>query len=103
MKEHQARKRFGQNFLHDMRVINDIVQAIRPQPNDIVVEIGPGLAAITAPLTRLLKKLHVCEIDRDIITFLRQQPFAEQLVIHEGEVFQFDFRCVAGKKKIFGN
>ena len=103
MKEHQARKRFGQNFLHDMRVINDIVQAIRPQPNDIVVEIGPGLAAITAPLTRLLKKLHVCEIDRDIIIFLRQQPFDEQLVIHEGDVLQFDFRCVAGKKKIVGN
>ena len=47
MKEHKARKRFGQNFLQDTRIISDIVNAVRPQPDDIVIEIGPGLAAIT--------------------------------------------------------
>ena len=67
MAEHKARKRFGQNFLQDTRIINDIVEAVRPQPDDVVIEIGPGLAAITEPLARNLKQLHVVEIDRDII------------------------------------
>ena len=49
MKEHKARKRFGQNFLQDTRIINDIVSAVRPAPGDVVIEIGPGLAAITEP------------------------------------------------------
>ena len=56
-------------FLQDTRIITDIVNAVRPQPDDIVIEIGPGLAAITEPLTRHLRQLHVCEIDRDIICF----------------------------------
>ena len=56
MAEHKARKRFGQNFLQDTRIINDIVEAVRPQPDDVVVEIGPGLAAITEPLARNLKQ-----------------------------------------------
>ena len=103
MTEHKARKQFGQNFLQDMRIINDIVNAVRPQTDDIVIEIGPGLAAITEPLTRKLNQLHVCEIDRDIIQFLKKQPFANKLVIHDGDVLQFDFRSIVGKKKIVGN
>ena len=100
---HKARKRFGQNFLQDTRIITDIVNAVRPQPDDIVIEIGPGLAAITEPLTRYLRQLHVCEIDRDIIRFLKEQPFADKLVIHEGDVLQFDFGSITGRKKIVGN
>ena len=103
MAEHKARKRFGQNFLQDTRIINDIVEAVRPQPDDVVIEIGPGLAAITEPLARNLKQLHVVEIDRDIIARLKRLPFAGKLVIHEGDVLQFDFGSVAGKKKIVGN
>lgn len=103
MTEHKARKRFGQNFLQDTRIISDIVNAVRPVPDDIVIEIGPGLAAITEPLTRKLNQLHVCEIDRDIITFLKKQSFANKLVIHDGDVLQFDFRSIAGRKKIVGN
>ncbi|MBF0803489.1 MULTISPECIES: 16S rRNA (adenine(1518)-N(6)/adenine(1519)-N(6))-dimethyltransferase RsmA [unclassified Neisseria] len=103
MKEHKARKRFGQNFLQDTRIINDIVHAVRPQPGDVVIEIGPGLAAITAPLAEKLDKLHVVEIDRDIVGRLKTLPFAGKLVIHEGDVLQFDFNSVAGKKKIVGN
>ncbi len=103
MKEHKARKRFGQNFLQDTRIISDIVNAVRPQPDDVVVEIGPGLAAITEPLAKKLNRLHVCEIDRDIIKRLKTLPFADKLVIHDGDVLQFDFRSVAGKKKIVGN
>ncbi|MDO5639715.1 MAG: 16S rRNA (adenine(1518)-N(6)/adenine(1519)-N(6))-dimethyltransferase RsmA [Neisseria sp.] len=103
MKEHKARKRFGQNFLQDTRIISDIVNAVRPEPDDIVVEIGPGLAAITEPLAKKLNKLHVCEIDRDIVKRLKTLPFADKLVIHEGDVLQFDFNSIAGKKKIVGN
>ncbi len=103
MKEHKARKRFGQNFLQDTRIINDIVNAVRPQPGDVVIEIGPGLAAITGPLAKRLDKLHVIEIDRDIVGRLKTLPFADKLVIHEGDVLQFDFNSVAGKKKIVGN
>ena len=59
MTQHTARKRFGQNFLQDSRIIADIVQAVRPQPADTVVEIGPGLGAITEPLAAKLDCLHV--------------------------------------------
>lgn len=103
MKVHQARKRFGQNFLQDTRIINDIVHAVRPMPDDVVIEIGPGLAAITEPLVRHLNCLHVIEIDRDIVAFLKSRPFADKLVIHEGDVLQFDFASIAGRKKIVGN
>ncbi len=103
MKEHKARKRFGQNFLQDTRIISDIVNAVRPQPDDIVIEIGPGLAAITEPLAKKLNRLHVCEIDRDIVKRLKTLPFADKLVIHEGDVLQFDFNSIEGQKKIVGN
>ena len=103
MKEHRARKRFGQNFLQDKSIIQDIVRAVRPQPADTVVEIGPGLAAITEPLAKAVDKLHVIEIDRDIVARLRTLPFASKLEIHEGDVLQFDFASVPGRKKIVGN
>lgn len=103
MTQHTARKRFGQNFLQDSRIIADIVQAVRPQPADTVVEIGPGLGAITEPLAAKLDRLHVCEIDRDIIGYLKTRLYAGKLVIHEGDVLQFDFASVPGRKKIVGN
>ena len=103
MKEHKARKRFGQNFLQDTRIIADIVNAVRPQADNVVIEIGPGLAAITEPLAKKLNRLHVIEIDRDIVGRLKTLPFADKLVIHEGDVLQFDFNSIAGKKKIVGN
>ena len=103
MTQHTARKRFGQNFLQDSRIIADIVQAVRPQPADTVVEIGPGLGAITEPLAAKLDCLHVCEIDRDIIGYLKTRLYAGKLVIHEGDVLQFDFASVPGRKKIVGN
>ena len=103
MKEHRARKRFGQNFLQDKSIIQDIVRVVRPQPEDTVIEIGPGLAAITEPLAMAVNKLHVIEIDRDIVVRLRTLPFASKLLIHESDVLQFDFNTVPGKKKIVGN
>ena len=67
---HQAKKRFGQNFLVDEQIISDIIRAIRPEPDDNMVEIGPGLGALTRPLLKQLNKLHVVEIDRDIVALV---------------------------------
>ena len=78
MKEHKARKRFGQNFLQDTRIIADIVNAVRPQAEDVVIEIGPGLAAITEPLAKKLNRLHVIEIDRDIVGRLKNAAVCRQ-------------------------
>lgn len=102
---HRARKRFGQNFLVSTGVIRKIVDAIAPQPGDTVVEIGPGLGALTAPLLERLDRLHVVEIDRDLIARLRQRFVPERLVIHEGDALRFDFGALkeAGPLKIVGN
>ena len=70
--KHQARKRFGQHFLTDKAVIAEIVDAIEPQPGQAMVEIGPGLAAMTQPLVERLGHLQVIELDRDLAARLRQ-------------------------------
>ncbi len=91
MSKHVARKRFGQNFLIDQQVIADIVNAIAPKRTDCVVEIGPGLGALTDPLLKRLDRLHVIEIDRDIIVRLKQRYSPDRLTIHEGDALTFDF------------
>lgn len=91
MSKHVARKRFGQNFLIDRQVISDIVNAVAPRRGDCVVEIGPGLGALTDPLLERLDHLHVVEIDRDIIARLRKRYAPERLTIHEGDALAFDF------------
>ncbi len=88
---HRARKRFGQNFLSDPNIIRRIIDAIRPQPGETMVEIGPGLGAMTAPLIERLGHLHVVEIDRDLIARLRETYAPAQLTIHEGDALKFDF------------
>lgn len=107
MKQHIARKRFGQNFLIDRQVINDIVNAVGAQRDDRVVEIGPGLAALTGPLLERLERLHVVEIDRDIVARLRKTFAADKLIIHQGDALAFDFGALAdelgGDLKIVGN
>ncbi|TDR72470.1 16S rRNA (adenine(1518)-N(6)/adenine(1519)-N(6))-dimethyltransferase RsmA [Paludibacterium purpuratum] len=103
MNQHIPRKRFGQNFLQDSRIIESIVHAVNPGPDDTVIEIGPGLGAITRPLLDRLRQLHVVEIDRDIIGRLKKEFPADKLVIHEGDALAFDFASVAGKLKIVGN
>lgn len=104
MTQHIPRKRFGQNFLQDTRVIEDIVRAVRPERADTVIEIGPGLGAITRPLLDRLDHLHVVEIDRDIIERLRSEFPPERLTIHAGDALAFDFASVGpGPLKIVGN
>ncbi|WP_028115701.1 16S rRNA (adenine(1518)-N(6)/adenine(1519)-N(6))-dimethyltransferase RsmA [Ferrimonas senticii] len=104
---HRARKRFGQNFLHDMNVIDRIVGAISPDNNHTLVEIGPGLGALTQPVAEQVERLNVVELDRDLAERLRHQPrWGTRLVIHEGDALKFDFSSLAeeGKKmKVFGN
>ena len=90
--KHQARKRFGQHFLSDGGVIDAIVQAIAPAPGQFVVEIGPGLAALTQPLVERLGHLTVIELDRDLAVRLRQHP---QLSVIESDVLRVDFRALA--------
>ena len=88
---HRARKRFGQNFLSDPNTIRRIIDGIRPQAGELMVEIGPGLGAMTAPLIERLGHLHVVEIDRDLIARLRETYPPAQLTIHEGDALKFDF------------
>ena len=88
---HRARKRFGQNFLSDPNIIRKIIDAIRPQPGELMVEIGPGLGAMTAPLIERLGHLHVVEIDRDLIARLKTAHSPDKLTIHEGDALKFDF------------
>lgn len=95
----QARKRFGQHFLHDRGVIDRIVAALAPDPADAVVEIGPGRGALTAPLLDILNALHVIEIDRDLAPVLSSELAAhrsERLVIHQADALRFDYQGLAG-------
>ncbi|QSN60816.1 MULTISPECIES: 16S rRNA (adenine(1518)-N(6)/adenine(1519)-N(6))-dimethyltransferase RsmA [unclassified Caballeronia] len=108
---HLARKRFGQNFLVDQGVIDSIVDAIGPQRGERMVEIGPGLAALTEPLIERLatpeSPLHAVELDRDLIGRLEKR-FGERLVVHSADALEFDFGtlALAGDKpslRIVGN
>ena len=83
MKGHQARKRFGQNFLADPHYVRRIVDAVAPQPGDNLVEIGPGLAALTGELIARAGHLTAIEIDRDLAARLREQFAPDALVQHE--------------------
>ncbi|RYF72992.1 MAG: 16S rRNA (adenine(1518)-N(6)/adenine(1519)-N(6))-dimethyltransferase RsmA, partial [Comamonadaceae bacterium] len=90
--KHIPRKRFGQHFLSDKSIIEDIVQAIAPQPGDPMVEIGPGLAALTQPLVERLGRLTVIELDRDLALRLRLHG---QLDVIESDVLRVDFTQLA--------
>jgi 16S rRNA (adenine1518-N6/adenine1519-N6)-dimethyltransferase len=103
--KHIARKRFGQHFLSDPGVVDAIVRAIAPKPRDAMVEIGPGLAALTQPLVERLGRLHVIELDRDLAARLRSHP---QLTVTEADVLTVDFAELArdmgaAKLRVVGN
>ena len=100
---HIPRKRFGQNFLIDDGIIAGIISAIMPRRNDNLVEIGPGLGALTGPLLDRLDLLQVIEIDRDLIARLRTQYPPDHLAIHEGDVLEFDFAALGHDMRIVGN
>jgi 16S rRNA (adenine1518-N6/adenine1519-N6)-dimethyltransferase len=100
---HAPRKRFGQHFLASPGIVAKIVAAIDPRPGDVVVEIGPGLGALTEPLLARLPHLHVIEIDRDIAARLRATHPPERLGVHEGDVLDFDFGALPAPLRIVGN
>jgi 16S rRNA (adenine1518-N6/adenine1519-N6)-dimethyltransferase len=101
--KHTARRRFGQNFLVDGGVIAAIVSAIDPQRGDTVVEIGPGLGALTDPLLARLDHLHVVEIDRDLIARLKMRYPPARMTIHEGDALAFDFGSIGDDLRLVGN
>ncbi|MBI5938762.1 MAG: 16S rRNA (adenine(1518)-N(6)/adenine(1519)-N(6))-dimethyltransferase RsmA [Betaproteobacteria bacterium] len=88
---HRHKKSLGQHFLHDANILNKIVAAIAPQAEDLMVEIGPGLGALTRPLLERLKHLHVVEFDRDLVPRLRAEFPPERLTVHERDALKFDF------------
>jgi 16S rRNA (adenine1518-N6/adenine1519-N6)-dimethyltransferase len=108
---HTARKRFGQNFLHDQYIIDKIVSAINPKIGENLVEIGPGLGALTDPVAEELEHLTVIELDRDLARRLREHPFLnKKLSIIEADALKFDFASLVdaaesdtGDLRIFGN
>jgi len=105
--KHIPRKRFGQNFLTDQLVLSHIIRAINPKSGDTMVEIGPGLAAMTRLLLEGVPQMHVVELDRDLVARLKKSFPAEKLIIHEGDALKFDFTAIpvpADKKlRVVGN
>jgi len=105
---HYARKRFGQNFLNDQYIIDSIVSAIHPQRDEALVEIGPGLGALTEPVGERLDKLTVIELDRDLAARLETHPFlGPKLTIFQQDAMTFDFAALAQERgqplRVFGN
>ena len=113
MSSHVARKRFGQNFLVDRAVIAAIVKAIAPRADDAMVEIGPGLAALTDPLVAAReaepgprRPLHVVELDRDLAARLAKRFGPDRVIVHEADALSFDFASLVGadaRLRIVGN
>ena len=106
---HRARKRFGQNFLQDGGIIHSIVSLINPSPDIHIIEIGPGLGALTRPLLNNVDQLDLLEIDRDLVAYWNQQNL-KGLTVIEGDALQFDFLSWAqnrsgrsGLCKVVGN
>ena len=108
---HTARKRFGQNFLHDDYVIDRIVSVIHPQNGENLVEIGPGLGALTDPVCERVNALTVVELDRDLAKRLRHHPFhGNKLTIIEQDALTLDFSSLRASMaasdqplRVFGN
>jgi 16S rRNA (adenine1518-N6/adenine1519-N6)-dimethyltransferase len=102
----RAKKRLGQHFLHDPAVIRRLVDVIRPQPDDVMVEIGGGPGALTIPLSEKLERLHVVEVDRELAAALPGRvPHPERLVVHAADALTFDFGALATGRslRVVGN
>jgi len=100
---HVARKRFGQHFLVDRGIIERIVSAIDPRPGEHIVEIGPGLGALTAPLLGRVEHLHVVELDRDLSARLRERYPVDRLTVHQADALRFDFAALPAPLRVVGN
>ena len=105
LEGHHARKRFGQNFLHDRHWIERIARSIDPKPGDELIEIGPGQAALTREVVSLAGHETAVEIDRDLAAFLRTQFTPEELTLIEADALTLDWKTVLpGKRlRVLGN
>ncbi len=106
MNEHRARKRFGQNFLHDAGIIDRIIRAIDPRDADHFIEIGPGQGAMTRSLAARCGQLDVIELDRDLADTLARQPWMAGVTLHQADALKFDFATVStapGSLRLAGN
>ena len=101
--KHIAKKRFGQNFLTDQGVITSLIMAIAPKADDLMVEIGPGLGALTKPLMQRLNLLHVVEVDRDIIAWMEKAYLNQAISIHSADALKFDFTSLGHNLRVTGN
>lgn len=101
---HKPRKRFGQHFLSATGVVSDIINAVAAKPNDTLVEIGPGLGALTVPLANTGAELHAIEFDRDLAAPLRKK-FAgfDNVTIHECDALKFDYATLGDDLRIVSN
>lgn len=101
---HQARKRFGQNFLHDQQVIARIVKTIQPKPDDNLLEIGPGMGALTEHLLNACPRLKVVELDRDLVPGLRTQFFNfPDFEVIQADALKVDYAVFGNNLRIVGN
>ncbi len=101
--QHVYRKRFGQHFLHERGVIVKIIDALALHAGDRVVEIGPGLGALTDHLSPRLDHLHVIELDRDLAAWVRERYSPEKLTVHEGDALEFDLASLGDNIRLVGN
>lgn len=101
--KHIPRKRFGQNFLSEPAIIQSCLNAIRPQPDDLMVEIGPGLGALTQPLLSTLNHLHTVELDRDIVAWMQTHYPQDKITIHHVDALKFDFSTLGERIRVVGN
>ena len=106
LQGHKARKRFGQNFLHDVHWIGRIAKAVAPRLGDNIIEIGPGQAALTRELIAGAGHVRAVEIDRDLAAWLKEQFSPEQLTLIEADALTLDWKALAeqtGTLRIVGN
>ncbi len=102
-QRHRPRKRFGQHFLHDRGVVQKIVDAVAPQPQDHMVEIGPGGGALTRALLERIPRLQAIEIDRDLAARLQEEFSSERLSVLCADALNFDFGALPQDSRIVGN
>ena len=101
--KHIAKKKFGQNFLKDTSIINAIIQSINPVPDDLLIEIGPGLGALTKPLLEKTNHLLAIEVDRDIVAWMENEYSKKNITVFNEDILNFNFDQFDQKVRIVGN
>ena len=101
--KHIAKKKFGQNFLKDSAIIHTIIQSINPLPDDLLIEIGPGLGALTKPLLEKTNHLLAIELDRDIVAWMENEYSKKNITVFNEDILNFNFEKLGQKIRIVGN